>query len=202
MDISDAATGRLITERDFPWDGPKIPEYYMAYSYFHGALHVSPNGRWIADDGWVWGPVAIPMVWDLHQWLQNAYESEYGPSRRRLAQRSEWNQSMCWLGDRLVISGLGGNSDYPLVPGVRIFNPEAGTEENAFAGPAGELTAVGRLLLASTADGVTAWDADTGERTDQVHGVTANRHHPGSGEFVTLDHDTAHVWSLIGPRPS
>jgi hypothetical protein len=194
VDISEAATGRLLTARNFPVaEGARLPEHYAGM--FHGALYPSPDGRWIADDGWVWHPVATPTVWDLELWRTNPYESEDGPSRLRLVDRSEWNVPMCWIGDRLAISGLGGLEDYPLLPGVRIFDPETGAEQNAFAGPTGELFAAGDRLFSAAPDGLEVWDADTGERLGQIPGFTPTGRHPATGEFAALQADSIALWT-------
>jgi hypothetical protein len=60
LDVSDAATGELLTSRGPTsyQSGEPRPEHYL--DYFHGALHLSPGGQWIADDGWVWQPFGVP----------------------------------------------------------------------------------------------------------------------------------------------
>ena len=97
LDITEAATGRLLTGRTLDAGKPgHPPEHYL--DYFHGALYVSPDGRYVADDGWVWHPVGMPTVWDLRRWLDGSvWESEEGPSRQRLCLRAyHWNSPMCW----------------------------------------------------------------------------------------------------------
>ena len=92
LDISDPATGELLTDR-----GPtsysqneRRPQHYL--DYFHGALHVSPGSTRILDDGWVWHPVGIPSTWRLEDWLENVWESEDGPSRLDFCARNYyWN---------------------------------------------------------------------------------------------------------------
>jgi hypothetical protein len=177
LDASDAATGRLLTARE-PRD----------VDYFHGALHVSPGGRWLADDGWVWAPAGVPYVWDLSRWLgEYVWESEDGPSRRRLCQRMyHWTSPMCWIGDNLLaISGLG-DDDMDLLPGVRIFDAPTGAELHAFAGPQGELFSAGRRLYAATPDGLEIWDPFTAERTGRVPGFHPTHHHRAAGELAAV----------------
>jgi hypothetical protein len=85
LDISDPATGELLTDRNpTAWhQGKEQPEHHL--DYFHGAIYVNPNGAYIADDGWVWHPVGIPNVWSLERWLtDNVWESEDGPTRIEL----------------------------------------------------------------------------------------------------------------------
>jgi hypothetical protein len=59
LDVSEAATGQLVTPRQptaYGNDEPR-PEHYL--DYFHGRLFLSPGGGRIADDGWVWSPVGM-----------------------------------------------------------------------------------------------------------------------------------------------
>ncbi len=189
LDISDAATGELLTAREptsYTNGGPR-PEHYL--DYFHGALCLSPTGRYVLDDGWVWSPVGIPHVWSVHRWLEdNVWESEDGRSLRGLAQRAYyWNNPMCWLDDqRLVVAGIGGDEE-AMLAGVRVFDAETGRETAAFAGPTGALFADGRRLYAAAATGLEVWDPATGERTGAVPGFVPTRHHPRAGELASAD---------------
>src|SRR5262249_3289511 len=70
LDISDPRTGSLLTERTLPtWDGggPR-PEHYL--DYFHCGLAVSPGGKRVADNGWVWHPVGVVVCWEVLRWLE------------------------------------------------------------------------------------------------------------------------------------
>jgi hypothetical protein len=86
LDVSDASSGQLLSERS-PTSyraGEERPPHYL--DYFHGALHLSPGGNHILDDGWVWHPVGIPVVWSVDHWLsKNIWESEDGPTKRKFA---------------------------------------------------------------------------------------------------------------------
>jgi hypothetical protein len=181
LDISDPETGQLLTTRE------ATSERRLSGT-FHGALHVSADGRWIADDSWVWAPAGIPRVWDLRLWAGgNAWESDDGPSRRALCQRDYfWNEPMCWIGDSLLaISGLG-RDDEAMLPGVRIFDAETGLELNSFAGPGGALFSAGMRLYAAGADGLTIWDPFTGERTGTVPGFVPTHHHREAGVLAAI----------------
>jgi hypothetical protein len=144
--------------------------------YFHGALQVSPGGRWVADDGWIWAPIGIVRVWD-------ADLADF----RDLCDRSyHWSSPMCWLGeDLLVVSGLGDDAN-ALLPGVRVFDVPTGTELIAFPGPAGELFAAGRRLYSASPGGLEIWDPFTGERTGGVAGFHPQWHHRGRGELAAV----------------
>lgn len=198
LDISDPASGELLTCRELdpyvPDEGP--PPHYSVY--FHGALHVSPDGRWVADDGWVWGPAGIPSVWSLQAWLDgNVWESEDGPTRRRLGQRwYYWNRPMCWVGDTLLaMSGLG-DDDEAMLPGVRVVDVVTGDEVQAFAAPSGALFAHRDRLYSVDGDATHVWDPLTGERTAVLAGVAPARLHPGTGELAALTPDGLVRWTV------
>jgi hypothetical protein len=201
LDISDPATGRLLTARQ-PTSyrrGDPRPEHYL--DYFHGALHPSPSGRWLADDGWVWHPVGIPTVWDLHRWLEvNPWESEDGPTRHRLCYRDyHWNIPMCWIGDNLLaISGVG-TDDIAMLPGVRIFDVTTGVELHTFPGPRGALFSGGQRLYAATPNGLDIWDPFTGHRTGGIPGFVPTRHHPTTGELAAIHDGDLQRWRINTP---
>ncbi|MGH3242542.1 MAG: hypothetical protein ACRDNL_19350 [Spirillospora sp.] len=185
LDVSDAATGELLTERTIG------RESGHDLDYFHGRLHVSPDGEWIADDGWVWHPAGLPAVWSLHRWLDGApWESEDGLSRRYVCQRwYHWDSPMCWVADGLLaVSGLG-TDDEALLDGVSVFDAATGTRAQIFAGPRGELFADARRLYAATDDGLEIWDPLTGELTGRVGGFVPSWHHPRAAELAALSED-------------
>lgn len=188
LDVSSPASGLLLTGREPAHfeHGEGRPPHYL--DYFHGALHLSPTGQWLADDGWVWHPVGMPVTWDLHAWLDaNVWESEDGPTRRRLCLRDyHWDTPMCWIDPtHLAVSGLG-DYDEAMLPGVRIFDVTTGDEVRAFAGPTGALFADRERLYSVTDDTTHVWDPATGERTAALAGVNPTRRHPGTGELAAI----------------
>lgn len=201
LDISDPATGRLLTARQ-PSSyqrGEPRPEHYL--DYFHGALHASPSGRWLADDGWVWSPVGIPTTWDLHRWLDtNPWESEDGPTRERLCHRDyHWNTPTCWIGDNLLaVSGIG-SDDIAILPGVRIFDVTTGVELHTFPGPRGALFSAEQRLYAASPDGLEIWDPFTGHRTGRIPGFVPTHHHPTAGELVAIHNGGLERWRINTP---
>lgn len=206
LDVSDAATGNLLTSRG-PTSyrrGERRPEHYL--DYFHGALCLSPGGRWIADDGWVWHPVGVPAVWDAQAWLRDyAWESEDGPSRRALCQRAyHWDTLMCWTGeDLLAVSGIG-SDDEAMLQGLRIFDVSTGAQVAAFAGPAGALFAAGGRLYSAAPAGLEVWDPRTGERTGTVPGFVPASYHPAACELAGISGSVLRRWSVPrtpGPQP-
>ncbi len=171
--VSDARTGAVLHAQD-------------GVDYFHGALHVSPSGRWVADDGWVWAPVGIPRVWDMRLTVYTD-----------LCQRAyHWTSPMCWIGDDLLaVSGIG-DDDLALLPGVRIFDAPTGAELTAFAGPRGALFAAGRRLYGAAPDGLEVWNPFTGERTGRVPGFVPRWHHRGAAELAAISDGELVRWRL------
>jgi len=198
LDISDPATGRLLTPRE-PTSyrhGEPRPEHYL--DYFHGRLQLSPGGRCIADDGWVWHPDGMPVVWNVDEWLQhNVWESEDGPSRVRLCYRAyHWNSPMCWLDDeRVVISGIG-DDDEAMLAGVRVFHALTGTELICFPGPAGDLFADAARLYSAGPTGLEVWDPVTGHRTGAIAGFIPTHQHSSAGELVAIDGTVLRRWKI------
>ncbi len=189
LDISDPQTGELLTSREhdtMPDNSRTRPTHYL--DYFHGRLHVSPGSQAIADDGWIWSPVGVPAVWDLHAWLGgNVWESEDGSSRHPLCQRAyHWDVGMCFVGDTTVaVSGIG-DDDEAMLPGVRMFSVASGTELTAFAGPTGTLLSDGLRLYSVHEDATHVWDPTTGQRTATVPGFTPTCLHRGTGELAAI----------------
>jgi hypothetical protein len=204
LDISDPATGQLLTTRQ-PTSyqhGEARPGHYL--DYFHGALHPSPSGRWLADDGWVWHPVGIPALWDLHRWLEtNPWESDDGPTRHELCHRDyHWNSPMSWIGDDLLaVSGIGAD-DEAMLAGVRIFDAATGLELHTFPGPQGALFSNGRRLYAAAPDGLEIWDPFTGHRTGRIPGFTPTHYNPNTDELVAVREGELHRWKITTPGPT
>ena len=173
------------------------PDHYL--DYFHGALHVSPSGKRIIDDGWIWMPVGVPQSWSLDRWLsENVWESEDGPSKIDVCYRHYyWDCSIVWLDDtRVVIAGIG-DDDADMVDGARIFDVTASSGEpsfdnewaleiNAFVGPAGKFFTDGKSLFSSNEEGLSRWSVEDGARTGQLQDFVPTHHHRGAGEFVRL----------------
>ncbi|MEU4245400.1 hypothetical protein [Actinoplanes sp. NPDC026619] len=198
LDISDPATGLLLTPREPAAHRPGEPRPEHRLDYFHGALHSSPSGRRLADDGWVWSPVGMPAAWDLSRWLDtNPWESEDGPTRQILCHRDyHWNIPMCWVGDDLLaISGIG-SDDIAILPGVRIFDVATGVELHTFPGPRGALFSAGRRLYAGAPDGLEIWDPFTGHRTGRLPGFVPTHHHPAAGELATFHEGRLDRWRI------
>ena len=212
LDLSDPATGKLLTERGPTsyTEGEKRPEHYL--DYFHGALYVSPGSTRILDDGWVWAPVGGPVVWSLQSWLsENAWESEDGPSRTELCWRHYyWDNGMTWLDQtRIAIAGIG-DDDADMIEGARIFDVTAlhktpgwfaewdAAEITSFAGPTGLFFSDGVSLFTSGSSGLSRWDFIDGVRTGHLRDFQPTHHHRGSRELVQLKEGVLLRWNTDG----
>jgi hypothetical protein len=187
LDVSDPRTGELLTARahtPLQQEGER-PEHDL--DYFHGGLAASPDGRFVADNGWVWHPFGAVVVWDLYRWLrENPWESEDGPSRRPLCWRDYfWNGPLCWIDDvRLAVWGYGTDDEW-LVPAVRVFDADSGRETHWFAGPRGEMVFDGVLFCVDLVEATSVWDVNTGERLLRDDAFCPHRYHPGAKTFLT-----------------
>ena len=188
LDISDPKTGKLLTKRGLTSyrTGETRPAHYL--DYFHAALLASPNGEWIADNGWIWHPVGVVRTWNLRKWVEgNVWESEDGPSLHTLCWRDYfWGKPLCWLDDlTLAIWGYGDDDDF-IIPAVRIFDVATGEESHWFAGPDGELAFDAYLFAFSEEHGTTVWDVKTGERLHSEPELKPECYHPGTRAFISL----------------
>ncbi|MFI7545267.1 hypothetical protein [Actinoplanes sp. NPDC049599] len=199
LDVHDAESGRLLTDRAREPVGAGQRQAHDL-DYFHGRLHLSPDQRWLADDGWVWAPVGMPVSWSLERWLRdNVWESEDGPSWRPLCQRDyRWDTPMCFVGDTLVaVSGIG-YDDIAMLDGVRIFSVVTGAEVSTFAGPVGALFADRSRLYAAAPGGLQVWDPVTGHRTGSVPGFVPTCHHRAAGQLAAVQDGVLRRWDTAG----
>jgi len=202
LDVSDPVTGELLTARQtqplHTWPARK---HYL--EYVHGTLHASPDGRWLADDGWCPHPYGSPSTWRVDAWLANRYESEDGPTRTELCRRDRvWNTGMCWHAGRLAVSWRADDRQ-PDEPGVALFDPESGERTTTFPGPDGRFFSDDRYLYCAAPDGLQIWDPDTGGLITTVAGFVPQHHHRASGRLVQVhdDHMTQWPTQTTGTRP-
>jgi hypothetical protein len=193
LDVSDPATGELLTPRDLPqWerDKPEPPHYL---DYFHCGLTVSPDGAWLVDDGWVWHPVGVLRSFSLRRWLhENAWESEDGSSLKELrACNYFWDTPRCFVGERTLAAWGFGADEAHLVDAALLYDVERGELLRWFAGPPrGTLWSDGRFLLASAkGHGTSVWDLETGERLHQDPDLLPTAWHPAARCFLTVRGD-------------
>jgi hypothetical protein len=196
LDVSEAASGHLLTARG-PTSyrpGEPRPDHYL--DYFHGALYLSPDGARIFDDGWFWQPVGIPVVWELAAWLDaNVWESEDGPTRIDFGWLEDWNRAFTWIGSHRVAIEDTGDDETPAC--TRVFDLaqaaspgpvpiRQATEVTVMCGPEGRFFSDGTTLLSSAEDGLSLWDPLAGTRTGFTPGFTPAYYHPATRELVEV----------------
>ena len=197
VDASDPQSGNLLSARSPTsyQEGQERPEHYL--DYFHGKLHVSPDGEWILDDGWIWHPMGAPLVWHTKDWLaRNLWEAEDGASHKILCYRDyHWDVPMAFLdSNRAAISGLG-DDDEEMIAGARVFDVRTGEEVNAFAGPSGLFWSDGRHLLSVEEDGLHLWDVSTGISIGHIDGFRPQ--FQVSDALVEIKEDFLKFWSFV-----
>jgi hypothetical protein len=70
IDMFDAATGQILTERD------RTRQFGYFSDYFHGRIYVSPDYAKFVDCGWVWQPAGAPFFLHCETWAKNPYDCE------------------------------------------------------------------------------------------------------------------------------
>lgn len=197
LDVSDPLTGEILTARTFVIpEGAKYPEHGL--DYFHCSLSVSPNHEWIVDNGWVWQPFGVPTAWNLRRWVhENVWESEDGPTKRRLSQDFDWDAPCCWIEDRTVVLWGYQDSFNPPIDAVRIYDVTTGRMLRWFAGPAGKLAFDGYLFSYSDQHGTSVWDITTGERLLRDDTFHPACYHHGAHCFLSTLPDGAFQLSRL-----
>ena len=196
LDVSDPATGELLTARPSPQlrVGKSRPEHDL--DYFHATLLPSPDGRWIADNGWGWQPVGIVRTWSIERWLsENVWESEDGPTAKNLCAQDNWDQPMCWIDNR-TLAAWGEDitrEDDRLVFGL--FDVESGERSRTLSVPVGRtFVDDGRLFVSKTPwTGVNVWDIASGEALLDDSHVPAVKYHRGTKQFWGFGTRLTHV---------
>ncbi|MFJ9778440.1 hypothetical protein ACIRSS_02590 [Amycolatopsis sp. NPDC101161] len=192
LDVFDAATGRLLTDRVTTRE--ENPEHY--FDYFFGALLPSPSGRSLLVDGWAWHPVGIPLALDFQAWLAgDRHAPEHG---RMLADRGySWNTPMAWIGeDTVALQGIG--DDEPMLEGVELRDAGGDSRLGMFAGPAGPMWGHGGLLYVTAEAGFEVWDPADGARIGFAEGFRPTAHDPATGAFAELRNDQLRIWAPVG----
>lgn len=205
LDVSNPKTGELLTEREYEvHDDKKSPEHYL--DYFHDLPIISPDGNWIAEDGWVWHPAGITIVWNMRQWLEgNKWEAEDGTSWRKLNQRDYyWGGPLCWVDDTtLAVWGAGEDDDW-LIPAIELYDAETGRRIRWFAGVSRGTLFFDKHLFSVTATSTEIWNLESGARLATVADFTPLAHHPQTHEFLSrLSDGSLQLSRLIDePNPS
>ncbi|WP_233223529.1 hypothetical protein [Amycolatopsis sp. CA-128772] len=185
LDVFEAATGRLLTERSTTREDN--PEHYLGYCF--GAMLPSPSGRSLLTDGWAWHPVGIPLVIDCAAWLAgDRHAPEHG---RHLVDRgAAWDTPMAWLNENTVaLQGIG----VPLLDGIELRDATTGHHIGSFAGPKGRMWAHDGLLYVAAEAGLGVWDPAEGARIGLLEGFAPIAHREGT--FAELRNDQLRTWA-------
>lgn len=199
VDISDPATGELMTSRVSPTyqDRKTRPEHYL--DYFHGSLLPSPNGEWIADNGWVWHPMGIVRTWSVERWLNdNPWESEDGPTAKGLTYQDNWDDPICWIDQRTLgawTSVETSDEHEKLVFGF--FDVESGEQKKVLDIPKGRIFVEGTHLFVSKTPykGVAIWEIESGKNLENDVRVNAVKYHQGAKQFWGFGNNLIHLLS-------
>lgn len=95
LEIEKVSTGDILTKR---------PQ--NAQDIFHSRLQVSPNGKWLLSNGWVWHPWNILCVYDLHEALKNPNHLDTDGIPTPLTSTGEWEIDNAVVGDNKVVACL------------------------------------------------------------------------------------------------
>ncbi|MFI5732931.1 hypothetical protein ACIA49_22630 [Kribbella sp. NPDC051587] len=194
LDRFNPATGELLTPRDTELrDKENPPPDYL--DYFHGALTVSPTGRWLLDDGWIWHPVGVPAVVDLAAWQDGrTFAAEHG--NELVVRDYLWNQPASWVNDSVVaIQGVGDGID-ALVDGVQLYDARSGARVGTVFGPKGRMWGVDGRLAVVGEDGLEFWDPAEGARVGVLAGYRPTAYNPRTRTFAALDNQVLRTYRL------
>ena len=198
LDIIDPLTGIVLTKREgIEYREQGNPNYL---DYFHCRLHISPDGRYIADDGWVWHPAAVVRIWDLQYWhQQNPLESECGESVWTVDNRIDnWGLPMCFIDNNtLALWGYGpdGHSMFSI---VQILDLQKQTRKGMFAVERPKYMFYDSSHLVIVHDeGLSLWLIETKERVAQFKGFCPSLFRPENNQYFCLNGDTVEVWQIL-----
>ncbi|MNO12369.1 hypothetical protein D3C76_19780 [compost metagenome] len=213
LDLLDVRSGENLSDRQTPVrDGDQYGEHDL--DYFHGKIHVSPQGDWIVDTGWIWHPIASIRSWSLSAWLTNCWESEDGVTVRELgAYMEDWDQPAVWL-DSSTLAVWGqlaidmydeedmleyGDNKYSYF--LAVFDAQTGERKKLFIPvpayrtkpladggtyyPHGQIAAVnGRIVMWGPENGLSVFNPDTGEMEFSEKTFCPEFYHPYAGVFL------------------
>ncbi len=192
--------------------------------YFHGKLHSSPNGTFLAETGWVWAPVGVTLVWNNNAWLANVWESEDGTSLDSVWQPLiDWDLPMVWLNDELL--AIWGKLDEDLLDEedwgeegtqsvIMIYNAKLRTRHTVITGvpefqtrtdlpdvfvhPQAQLAASsdGKLFAWGRAVPLQVWNLSTQQTEHQQldHSIQPDLYHAETDLFLKIGADSIQAW--------
>ncbi|AYV81440.1 MAG: hypothetical protein Harvfovirus34_5 [Harvfovirus sp.] len=91
LELFDLNDGKLLSWRSEIKYGDK---YYL--DYFHSELIPSPDGQFVIDSGWIWGPAGVPYLLDVSEWMKNPYQSET-PISVNISDDVQLHCPCCWI---------------------------------------------------------------------------------------------------------
>ena len=186
LDRFDLATGECLTERDMSYGSEHDVDC------FHGGLSLSPSGRWLLDDGWVWHPVGVLSAIDMRKWAEDRYAAEHGITVSD--PDNEWNRPLAWLDDDVVAVQRIGSIWNKMVDGVTLFRAPTFEEVGRFYGPVGRMWAHRGRLHTVTDEGMEVWDPADGTRTGLLKGFSPTAHNRVTGVFAQLTGEQLRTW--------
>jgi hypothetical protein len=191
LDALDPRPGACVSTR------PGGPGEALAHNveYVSSSLTASPDGAWMADNGFTASATGMVAAFRLGAWLGpegNRWEADDGPTKRYLCQRRDfWNGPLAWVAPGTLAVWGYGPGRASLVPAVILFDVESGEALRWFAGPHGEMVFDEWLFSLGDGDGVSVWDVATGERLLHDAGFQPLRYHAGTRQFLTPSTDGA-----------
>jgi hypothetical protein len=185
LDRFDLSTGECLTERDMSYG----TERYV--DCFHGGLTLSPSGRWLIDDGWVWHPVGVLSAIDVVAWSADRYLAEHGIT---IDDPDEWNRPLAWLDDEVVAVQRIGRSWTEIVDGVTLYRAPTFEQVGQFYGPVGRMWAHRGRLHTVTPEGMEVWDPADGARTGLLKGFSPTAYNRAAGVFAQLTGEELRTW--------
>lgn len=194
VDVSEPATGRCLTTREpeVGENGRAISEHYM--DYFNGPLLVSPDQKWLVNEGWVWGPAAAVRAWSLERWLEhNVWEPESGPSSQipQALLGYDWGWPICFIDDDVLASWSVRTSTFEEDrPGITLVSTKTWRECGYIGANENNCRALyaweGNLYAASK-DGLSVFSPQTGERLMSIEGFGGDAFCPKTGIWFRVE---------------
>lgn len=195
LDAFDPETGRCLTER--PTDDANAESYL---DYFHAGLLLSPSGRLLCDDGWLWHPVAAPAIVDLTAWLGGDPHAAERP--RFLGERwGDWGEPIAWIDEDTIAVQRIGPDELAMIDGIMIHSAATGERMGVFAGPAGPMWGHDGLLYVNATEGLEVWDPALGARIGLLRGFHPIGHNPMTGAFAELADGRLRTWTRSSEKP-